>query len=103
MQVTGLHSKKHWVTGENSVTHTTAADPQYLTIAEIARDLRVSKMTAYRLVRTGRLFAIQINDRTLRVPTEAYQDYKHQLHADAVARMTPATPAPVPGQTTVPF
>jgi excisionase family DNA binding protein len=83
------------------VTDTTTADPQFMTIAEIARDLRVSKMTAYRLVRTGQLIAVQINGRTYRVPTECYREYKRQLRAAAVSRAEQAAPEPIAGQTEI--
>jgi excisionase family DNA binding protein len=51
----------------------TVAEP-LLTITEVARAMRVSKMTVYRLVHDGSLPALRIA-RSLRVPAGALQDY----------------------------
>jgi excisionase family DNA binding protein len=51
----------------------TATEP-LLTITEVARAMRVSKMTVYRLVHDGSLPAVRIV-RSLRVPAAALQDY----------------------------
>lgn len=48
--------------------------PKYLTVAEIAALLRVSKMTVYRLVHTGALESIRIG-RSFRIPEPAVRDY----------------------------
>lgn len=45
-----------------------------MTVAEIAAELRSSKMTVYRLIHSGMLPAIQIG-RAFRVPVDAYDDY----------------------------
>ena len=37
-----------------------ALDDRFLTVAEVARSLRVSNMTVYRLVRSGKLPAFQV-------------------------------------------
>lgn len=52
------------------------AQPAYdfLTVAEVASALRVSKMTVYRLVHNGTLPAVKIG-RSFRVPRQAYLDY----------------------------
>lgn len=45
-----------------------------LTVAEVARELRVSKMTIYRLIGAGTLPALRIG-RSFRVPEPAYRAY----------------------------
>ncbi len=47
---------------------------QFLTVAEVATVMRVSKMTVYRLVHSGHLPAIRVG-RSFRVPQQAVQDY----------------------------
>ena len=47
---------------------------QFLTVAEVASVMRVSKMTVYRLVHSGHLPAIRVG-RSFRVPQQAVQDY----------------------------
>lgn len=84
------------------MTDNTTAEPEYLTVVEVAQDLRISKMTVYRMIKDGELFAIQLK-RSLRILAEPYREYKRQLHAAALARADKAgTPAPIPGQTTIP-
>jgi len=46
----------------------------FLTVAEVAELMRVSKMTVYRLVHAGDLTAVRVG-RSLRVPEEAVQQY----------------------------
>jgi len=49
----------------------------FLTVAEVASIMRVSKMTVYRLVHSGELKAIRIG-RSFRVPEQAANQYlKH--------------------------
>jgi excisionase family DNA binding protein len=50
------------------------ADVRFLTVAEVATALRVSKMTVYRLVHSGELPAVRVG-RSFRVPEQAVQDY----------------------------
>jgi excisionase family DNA binding protein len=50
------------------------SDPRFLTVAEVANLMRVSKMTVYRLVHSGELPAVQVG-RSYRVPESAVQDY----------------------------
>ncbi|MBA2323568.1 MAG: helix-turn-helix domain-containing protein [Pseudonocardiales bacterium] len=45
-----------------------------LTVAEVAKTLRVSKMTIYRLIEAGELPAIRIG-RSFRVPESGYRAY----------------------------
>jgi excisionase family DNA binding protein len=46
----------------------------YLTVAEVAAAMRVSKMTVYRLVHTGELPAVRFG-RSYRVPEQSVQEY----------------------------
>lgn len=50
------------------------ADVRFLTVAEVASMMRVSKMTVYRLVHNGELPAVRVG-RSFRVPEQAVQDY----------------------------
>lgn len=47
---------------------------KFLTIAEVAVIMRVSKMTVYRLVHSGDLEAVRVG-RSFRVPEKAVTDY----------------------------
>jgi excisionase family DNA binding protein len=47
---------------------------KFLTVAEVAAIMRVSKMTVYRLVHSGVLPAIRVG-RSFRVPEQAVHDY----------------------------
>jgi excisionase family DNA binding protein len=46
----------------------------FLTVAEVAAVMRVSKMTVYRLVHAGDLPAVKVG-RSYRVPEQAVHDY----------------------------
>lgn len=48
--------------------------PSFLTVAEVAAMLRVSKMTVYRMVHSGELPAMQVG-RSFRVPQRAVEEY----------------------------
>jgi len=50
------------------------AEVRFLTVAEVAATMRVSKMTVYRLVHAGELAAVQVG-RSYRVPEQAVHDY----------------------------
>ena len=50
------------------------AEVRFLTVAEVATIMRVSKMTVYRLVHAGELPAIRVG-RAFRVPEQAVHDY----------------------------
>jgi excisionase family DNA binding protein len=50
------------------------ADMKFLTVAEVAKVMRVSKMTVYRMVHSGELPAAQVG-RSFRVPEKAVHDY----------------------------
>lgn len=47
---------------------------QFLTVAEVATIMRVSKMTVYRLVHSGELPAVRVG-RSFRVPEKAVHAY----------------------------
>ncbi|HEY4017537.1 MAG TPA: helix-turn-helix domain-containing protein [Pseudonocardiaceae bacterium] len=49
-----------------------------MTVAEVASALRVSKMTIYRLIRSGELPAMRIG-RSFRVSEAAYHTYLNSL------------------------
>jgi len=49
-------------------------DPKFLTIAEVATMMRVSKMTVYRLVHSGELPAVRVG-RSFRVPESDVDEY----------------------------
>ncbi len=50
------------------------AGAKFLTVAEVAAIMRVSKMTVYRLVHSGELPALRVG-RSFRVPASAVDDY----------------------------
>lgn len=51
-----------------------SAPPRFLTVAEVASIMRVSKMTVYRLVHGGELTAVRVG-RSFRVPEPAVREY----------------------------
>ena len=53
---------------------TPLSDVTFLTVAEVATIMRVSKMTVYRLVHSGELEAIRVG-RSFRVPEQAVNQY----------------------------
>lgn len=50
------------------------SEVKFLTVAEVAAVMRVSKMTVYRLVHNGELPAVQVG-RSFRIPEQAVHDY----------------------------
>ena len=50
------------------------SDAKFLTVAEVAAMMRVSKMTVYRLVHNGELPAVRVG-RSFRVPKDALDHY----------------------------
>lgn len=50
------------------------AEVRFLTVAEVASVMRVSKMTVYRLVHNGELPAVRVG-RSFRVPEQAVHEY----------------------------
>lgn len=58
-------------------------DPtRFLTVAEVARTLRVSNMTVYRLVNSGQLDAVRVG-RSYRIREGDLQRYLAQRYMDA--------------------
>jgi excisionase family DNA binding protein len=55
-------------------SETPLSDVRFLTVAEVALIMRVSKMTIYRLVHTGELEAIRVG-RSFRIPEAAVNQY----------------------------
>jgi excisionase family DNA binding protein len=55
---------------------------KFLTVAEVAGLMRVSKMTVYRLVHSGELTAVRVG-RSFRVPERAVHDYLRDAFIEA--------------------
>ncbi len=55
---------------------------RFLTVAEVATVMRVSKMTVYRLVHGGELPAVRVG-RSFRVPEQAVHDYLRKAFIEA--------------------
>jgi len=76
--VTGaLKPVKCWAAcgrGNWSASEPPLSDVRFLTVAEVALIMRVSKMTVYRLVHSGELEAIRVG-RSFRVPEQAVNQY----------------------------
>jgi excisionase family DNA binding protein len=53
----------------------------FLTVAEVAATMRVSKMTVYRLVHGGELAAVRVG-RSFRVPEPAVREYLTDARTD---------------------
>ena len=58
------------------------SEVKFLTVAEVAKVMRVSKMTVYRLVHSGELPAVQIG-RSFRVPEQAVHEYLRAAFIEA--------------------
>jgi excisionase family DNA binding protein len=58
------------------------AQVQFLTVAEVATLMRVSKMTVYRLVHNGELPAVRVG-KSFRVPEKAVHDYLRGAYFNA--------------------
>jgi len=57
------------------------AEVRFLTVAEVAAAMRVSKMTVYRLVHNGELPAVRVG-RSFRVPEQAVHDYLRDSYVE---------------------
>jgi excisionase family DNA binding protein len=55
-------------------TDSNLSEVKFLTVAEVAELMRVSKMTVYRLVHSGELTAVRVG-RSFRVPEHAVHTY----------------------------
>ncbi|MDQ1725395.1 MAG: hypothetical protein QOG52_2423 [Frankiaceae bacterium] len=58
------------------------SEVRFLTVAEVAAVMRVSKMTVYRLVHSGELPAVRVG-RSFRVLDQAVQDYLRDAYVEA--------------------
>jgi len=58
------------------------AEVRFLTVAEVAALMRVSKMTVYRLVHSGELPAVRVG-RSFRVPEQAVHEYLRDAFIEA--------------------
>jgi excisionase family DNA binding protein len=54
---------------------------KFLTVAEVAAVMRVSRMTVYRLVHSGELPAVRVG-RSFRVPERAVHEYLSSAYND---------------------
>ncbi|XVS64098.1 helix-turn-helix domain-containing protein [Actinosynnema sp. CA-299493] len=55
---------------------------RFMTVAEVALMMRVSKMTVYRLVHSGELTAVRVG-KSFRVPEKAVDEYLRNAYFDA--------------------
>ncbi|WP_137725231.1 helix-turn-helix domain-containing protein [Prescottella subtropica] len=69
------------VENRDGVGGTSLAATQFLTVAEVAALMRVSKMTVYRLVHSGELPAVRVG-RSFRVHAKAVHDYLETSYFD---------------------
>ncbi len=58
------------------------AEVRFLTVAEVAELMRVSKMTVYRLVHSGELTAVRVG-RSFRVPEHAVHRYLREAFQES--------------------
>jgi excisionase family DNA binding protein len=58
------------------------SDVKFMTVAEVAAAMRVSKMTVYRLVHGGELPAVRVG-RSFRVPEDAVNEYLRKSYFQA--------------------
>jgi excisionase family DNA binding protein len=58
------------------------SEVRFLTVAEVASVMRVSKMTVYRMVHSGDLPAVRVG-RSFRVPEKAVHDYLRSAFIEA--------------------
>jgi excisionase family DNA binding protein len=58
------------------------SEVRFLTVAEVATVMRVSKMTVYRMVHAGELPAVRVG-RSFRVPEQAVHDYLRAAFIEA--------------------
>lgn len=68
----GKPAARHLLKGERNMAN--KENGSFLTVAEVAELMRVSKMTVYRLVHSGELPAVRVG-RSFRVHEKAVNDY----------------------------
>jgi excisionase family DNA binding protein len=59
-------------------------DVRFLTVAEVAAMMRVSRMTVYRLVHSGEMPAVRVG-RSFRVPDYVVHDYLRHSFVDSAS------------------
>jgi excisionase family DNA binding protein len=59
-------------------------DVRFLTVAEVATLMRVSRMTVYRLVHSGEMPAVRVG-RSFRVPESVVHDYLRVSFVDSAS------------------
>ncbi len=64
---------------EVEMSHERLAEVRFLTVAEVASIMRVSKMTVYRMVHAGELPAVRVG-RSFRVPEDEVQKYLRESY-----------------------
>jgi excisionase family DNA binding protein len=69
--------------GSNSDDLLSLSEVRLMTVAEVARAMRVSKMTVYRLVHAGDLPAVRVG-RSYRVNEDAVRDYLRDSFVQAI-------------------
>ena len=79
-KLTGARAREWW--GCTMGMHSLLEEVKFLTVAEVATLMRVSKMTVYRLVHSGDLAAVRVG-RSFRVPQNAVQEYLTNTYKDA--------------------
>ncbi|MPZ91494.1 MAG: helix-turn-helix domain-containing protein [Actinobacteria bacterium] len=62
--------------------NTTSAMGEFLTVAEVAKQLRVSNMTVYRLIKAGEMRAVRVG-RGYRLKEDDVRRYLQQRYMDA--------------------
>jgi excisionase family DNA binding protein len=77
------------------------AEVRFLTVAEVASIMRVSKMTVYRMVHAGELPAIRVG-RSFRVPEDAVHKYLRTSYVDTACLVLTARQQGGPGSQTRP-
>ena len=65
-----------------AISPVTISQVQFLTVAEVAKMMRVSKMTVYRLVHSGEMPAVRVG-KSFRVPEKAVHTYLENAYFDA--------------------
>lgn len=77
-EAVGRAERKNWC----AMPTTDISEVKFLTVAEVAAAMRVSKMTVYRLVHNGELPAVRVG-RSFRVSEEDVNEYLRASFFDA--------------------
>ena len=74
-----------------SANETPLSDVRFLTVAEVASIMRLSKMTVYRMVADSELSSVRIR-RSIRIRKDSFEQYleSHEDLADAETARPPA-------------